>query len=88
MSLVVLCPPFDRLLASRYGRRTSQDLLLDWVENFPESHHGPIWLRAFETSYLKTFVKHLYNLALLNQGMLKGSDLTSFINKSIEFLQK
>ncbi len=33
------------------------------------------------------FVGHLYNLALLNQGMLKGADLTSFINKSIEFLK-
>lgn len=33
------------------------------------------------------FVKHLYNLALLNQGMLKGSELSSFINKSIDFLK-
>ena len=33
------------------------------------------------------FVKHLYNLALLNQGMLKGPDLTSFINKSIDYLK-
>ncbi len=32
--------------------------------------------------------KHLYNLALLNQGMLKGQDLASFINKSIEYLTK
>ncbi len=33
------------------------------------------------------FVSHLYNLALLNQGMLKGAELTTFINKSIEFLK-
>lgn len=33
------------------------------------------------------FVKHLYNLALLNQGMLKGAELTSFINNSINFLK-
>lgn len=32
--------------------------------------------------------KHLYNLALLNQGMLKGPDLTSFVKKSLEILQK
>ena len=31
--------------------------------------------------------KHLYNLALLNQNMLKGADLTTFINKSIDFLK-
>lgn len=30
--------------------------------------------------------KYLYNLALLNQGMLKGADLTTFINKSLGFL--
>ena len=30
---------------------------------------------------------HLYNLALLNQNMLKGADLTKFISKSIEFLK-
>lgn len=33
------------------------------------------------------FVQHLYNLALLNQGMLKGADLTKFINRSIDFLK-
>ena len=31
--------------------------------------------------------KHLYNLALLNQGMLRGTELSDFINKSIEFLK-
>ena len=31
--------------------------------------------------------KYLYNLALLNQGMLKGADLTAFINSSIENLK-
>ena len=33
------------------------------------------------------FVKHLYDLARLNQGMLKGPELTAFINKSVEFLK-
>jgi len=33
------------------------------------------------------FVQHLYSLALLNQGMLSGPELTQFINKSIEFLK-
>jgi len=32
--------------------------------------------------------KHLYDLALLNQGMLKGADLTTFVKKSLEILQK
>ena len=25
--------------------------LIDWMEAFPESDHGPIWLKAFEASY-------------------------------------
>jgi len=33
------------------------------------------------------FVKYLYNLALLNQSMLKGADLTTFVNESLEFLK-
>lgn len=32
-------------------------------------------------------VRYLYNLALLNQNMLKGADLTGFISKSLEFLK-
>jgi uncharacterized protein YbcC (UPF0753/DUF2309 family) len=33
--------------------------LLDWVEQFPESEHGPIWLRTLESSYIKSFVKQI-----------------------------
>ena len=32
---------------------SSSDLkmLIDWIEAFPESDHGPVWLRAFEANY-------------------------------------
>jgi uncharacterized protein YbcC (UPF0753/DUF2309 family) len=32
---------------------SSSDLkrLVDWMENFPESEHGPVWLHALESSY-------------------------------------
>ena len=30
---------------------------------------------------------YLYKLAMLNQQMLKGADLTAFINKSLDFLK-
>ena len=33
------------------------------------------------------FAQYLYQLALLNQGMLKGEGLSSFVEKSIEFLK-
>jgi len=31
--------------------------------------------------------RHLLNLALLNQGLLKGAELTAFVKKSLEFLK-
>jgi molecular chaperone HtpG len=33
------------------------------------------------------FAKYLHNLALLNQNMLKGSDLSEFISSSIEYIK-
>jgi uncharacterized protein len=43
--------------------------LLDWVEQFPESQHGPIWLEAFESSYIKSFAKKISpNLQKLNNS--------------------
>ncbi len=33
--------------------------LLDWVQQFPESLHGPIWLEALESSYIKGFAKKI-----------------------------
>ena len=35
----------------------------------------------------KDLAKYLYDLALLNQNMLKGADLTKFITKSLEFVK-
>ncbi|GIT64768.1 MAG: hypothetical protein Ct9H300mP23_03950 [Nitrospinota bacterium] len=32
---------------------------MGWIEKFPESQHGPIWLEAFESSYLESFVKKI-----------------------------
>ncbi len=26
-------------------------LLLEWIDGFPESEHGPVWLKAFEAGY-------------------------------------
>ena len=30
--------------------------LLEWTSQFPESQHGPIWLKAFERSFIKDFL--------------------------------
>ena len=45
-------------------------------------------LRMRSADKKKDFAEYLYNLALLNQQMLTGSELTSFINKSIGFLSQ
>ena len=39
------------------------DSLVGWIEKFPESQHGPIWLEAFESSYLESFVKKIDRVA-------------------------
>ncbi len=44
-------------------------VLLDWVEQFPDSRHGPFWLKAFEISYIKDFIKHISpNVQRLHQS--------------------
>ena len=35
----------------------------------------------------ENLVQYLYDLALLNQNMLKGGDLTAFVNRSLDFLK-
>jgi hypothetical protein len=46
-----------------------QDTLLIWVTKFPDSTYGPLWLQAFERSYLKSFVKGLSpNLAIVHES--------------------
>ncbi len=45
------------------------DVLLDWVERFPESRHGPFWLKALERSFVTGFVGHFSpNIERLRQN--------------------
>lgn len=44
-------------------------------------------LFAMDEEAKAPFAKHLFNLALLNQNMLKGADLTAFINQSLDFIK-
>jgi len=34
-------------------------LLLDWMDGFPETEHGPVWLKAFETGYQERLLEKL-----------------------------
>lgn len=47
--------------------------LLEWLETFPESEHGPIWLKAFEAAYREELlVKLQANLFSAEQGKEDG----------------
>lgn len=53
------------------------------------SNHPIIATKLLQTEDIEeknNLAKYLYDLARLNQGMLKGSELTAFINKSLNFL--
>ncbi|MBR9920422.1 MAG: molecular chaperone HtpG [Bacteroidetes bacterium] len=45
-------------------------------------------VRAKSEERREEIASYLYNLALLNQQMLKGSDLTAFVKKSLDMLSK
>jgi len=65
--------------------------------DFPESYNVVIntnhplvaerLLRMKSQDKKQEFAKYLYDLALLNQNMLKGADLTAFVNRSLAFLK-
>ena len=43
-------------------------------------------LKEDDTKRQEKKVRNLADLALLSQGLLKGNDLTSFINRSVELM--
>lgn len=45
-------------------------------------------LQTAEQEKQQKLVRNLADLALLSQGLLKGNDLTSFINRSVELMQE
>ncbi|MBX9732516.1 MAG: molecular chaperone HtpG, partial [Chitinophagaceae bacterium] len=44
-------------------------------------------LKDGDADQQKKQVRNLADLALLSQGLLKGNDLTNFINRSVEMMQ-
>jgi molecular chaperone HtpG len=43
-------------------------------------------LKEDDETRQKKLVRNLADLALLSQGMLKGNDLTAFINRNVELM--
>jgi molecular chaperone HtpG len=68
------------------------------MANFPDSYNVVVntnhplitekLVRMEDEDKKQHFVQYLYNLARLNQNMLKGSDLASFVQNSIDLLSK
>ncbi len=65
-------------------------------DDFPDSYNVVVntnhpliatrLLQENEEDRRKQMAEYLYQLALLSQQMLKGADLTAFINKSLRFM--
>ena len=65
--------------------------------NFPETYNVVVntnhaliadkLLKMRKEEKKTEFVGYLYNLALLNQNMLKGADLADFVKRSLEFVK-
>jgi molecular chaperone HtpG len=45
-------------------------------------------LKQDDSEMQTKIVRNLADLALLSQGLLKGNDLTTFINRSVELMNK
>jgi uncharacterized protein YbcC (UPF0753/DUF2309 family) len=54
--------------------------LLDWMDGFPATAHGPVWLQAFETGYQEQLLEKLsskigrFNAIPLNRSLVEPSD--------------
>ncbi len=50
-------------------------VLLEWLDAFPESEHGPLWLKAFEAGYQEQLVgKLMSNVSNLQTASEDGKD--------------
>nr|WP_281719596.1 DUF2309 domain-containing protein [Nitrosomonas nitrosa] len=50
---------------------SSTDLkkLIDWIKAFPESDHGPVWLRAFEAGYQEQLLGRIAEAKVKNEEL-------------------
>ncbi len=94
MPILITRPEFMRRMTemqSTMGMGLSGDNMPDVTEVIVNTNHPLVakkLLRMKKGAKRDRFVSYLYDLARLNQNMLGGGDLTAFINKSIEFVEK
>jgi molecular chaperone HtpG len=89
--LVITRPEFMRRMKEMQALQGMQGMDLPESYNLVvNSNHELIAKKLKEESdesKQKELAQYLYNLARLNQNMLKGSELTEFINKTLNFLK-
>jgi molecular chaperone HtpG len=89
--VVITRPEFMRRMKEMQAMQgMSMDAFPDSVNLVVNTNHPLIASKltgAADADQQKDLAEYLYNLARLNQNMLKGAELTRFINKSLEFLK-
>jgi len=59
-------------------------ILLDWLDGFPESEHGPVWLSAFEAGYQEQLLGKLrFNIKNFT-GLLSASNSSEQSHEQID----
>lgn len=64
--------------------------LLDWMDEFPQSTHGPVWLQAFEAAYLEQLLEKLrfkigrFNAAPTSRSLADPTGASSDVPSEIQ----
>jgi len=87
--IVITRPEFMRRMKEMQAMQMGMGNFPDMYNVVVNTNHPLIADKILngEEAAQKDLAKYLYDLALLNQNLLKGSDLTKFINKSLSFVK-
>ncbi len=88
--VVITRPEFMRRMREMQAMQGMGDAFPDSFEVIVNTNHELVakkLLQEKDSDKNAGLAKHLYQLALLNQGMLKGSDLLEFSKRSLEMLK-
>jgi molecular chaperone HtpG len=85
MPVMVTKPEFFRRMREMQFAQGQSHNLSEFYHVVVNTNHPTIVKLASEPNEAAS--KHLYQLALLHQGMLKGAELTEFVKKSVDFIK-
>ena len=87
--IVITRPEFMRRMKEMQALQGNADMFPDAYNVIVNTNHELVTnkLLKAEGDDQSSLADYLYNLARLNQNMLKGSELTSFINQTLDFLK-